>query len=258
VYDEFRDFLIASKLITYWDVEKNLSKELIIRFSEAKSTISEGLQKYLCLWGIKNDQRELLNFLSSSDWFNLVFIRAVFNTPDLNLTDYVVDMVRDLFTSCKYCTLHIIFNLSHRLNLKRYPKLNIQMLFDLLDELNEQDYEKSICEALNEDCDIGTSCISHLCQRLTQLLINGKTSEDNGKKLIILLCYLVGVRDNRFPKYRNFDFGPYPAQDAIIVIAEEIGRRMVSDEVEKVYNTVNIEPVKNNLKEILDRLGSYQ
>jgi len=227
VYDEFRDFIIASRIIQYWTNDNAIAREHIRQFTESHCAISEGLQRYLCLWGIKNDQRELLNYLSSFSWFNLVFINAVIDSPDRYYTDYIVENTRQLFKSDPISALHIIFYLSHRLSEDQYPTLNIELLFSCITELDEIEYQHIVSGALNEEYDYKTSYISYLCLNLLKAFQEKRVSEISGQKLVQLMCYLTGVQDSKFPKYRDYGFGPYPACDVIMKIINYLDNQII-------------------------------
>lgn len=255
VYDEFRDFLIASRIILYWTNDNSIAREYIQQFTESRCTISEGLQRYLCLWGIKNDQRELLNFLSSFSWFNLVFINAVIDSPDRYYTDFIVEIMRRLFKSDPISALHIIFYLSRRVNVAQHPILNIDLLFSCITELSEIEYKQIVSGALNEEQDYKTSCISYLCHSLLKAFQEKRVPEESWPKLILLMCYLTGVRDSKFPRYRDNGFGPYPACDVILNMGDYLERQIIINQIHQVEQIFHIHSVINNLQEILRHLG---
>lgn len=255
VYDEFRDFVIASRIIQYWTNDNAIARELIRQFTESRCTISEGLQRYLCLWGIKNDQHELLNYLSSFSWFNLVFINAVIDSPDRYYTGFIVENMRQLFKSDPISALHIIFFLSHRVNLDNYPILNIDVLFSCISEMSEIDYLRIVSGALNREQDYKTTYISYLCHSLIEAFQEKRVPEESWPKIILLMCYLTGVRDSKFPRYRDSGFGSYPACDVILTMCNHIERQIIINQIQQAKQVFNIPSVNNNLQELLLHLG---
>lgn len=255
VYDEFRDFLLASKLISNWIDNNLLAREQIRQFTAPGSIISEGLQKYLCLWGIKNDQQDLLTFLSSFPWFNLLFTRAVFNSPDKYHTAFIVENLHNLFFADSNCALHSIFYLSHRADIEQHPNLNLDQLLAWLNEVNDQCYRDIISVALNMEEDYKTSYINFLCHLILTAFREGSVSARTVPKLIQLLSYFSGVRDLKYPRYRENGLGQYPAYDAILMIGRIIDEQIVHEQARLVYELCSVDAVRVNLQGILRQLG---
>jgi len=255
VYDEFRDFLLASNIIVSWKNNNSLAKGQIRQFTETRSTISEGLQKYLCLWGIRNDQQDLITFLSSFSWFNLIFTGAVFNSPEKYHSAFIVMNIRDLFGSDPNCALHIIFYLSHRADVEQHPNLNLDLLLEWLNAVNESGYQDIISTALNMEEDYNTSYINYLSYLIQTEFQEKRVPEQFAPKLIQLLSYFSGIRDLKYPKYRQNGFGQFPACDAIQMIERIINRNLVLEQVRLVHQSCKIAPVIVNLQRILHELG---
>lgn len=255
VYDEFRDFLIASRILLIWDQDNQQSRDQIQRYTEFRSRISEGVQKYLCLWGVKNDKRDLLNFLATMDWFDLVFIEAVFDTPDAIITDFIVDTIRALFASNSSNALHIIFKLLYRVRDDVYPNMNIDLLFNLINAMNEEEYQNVISVALNIEYDYTTSHITFLCEMIVNAFRENKISDATIPKIIQLLCYLIGIKDSKFFVHDRIDFGLYPAQDAIIELSNIGDEQNVLGHVRQVLQATTIESINNGLNVILEYFG---
>lgn len=255
VYDEFRDFLLASNILVGWNNHNLLAREQIRQFTGTRSTISEGLQKYLCLWGIKNDQQDLITFLSSFSWFNLIYTNAVFNSPDKYHSPFIILKIRDLFGSDPNCALHIIFYLSHRADVEKHPNLNLDLLLEWLNAVNESGYKDIISVALNMEEDYKTSYINYLSHLIQTAFQEERVSEQFAPKLIQLLCYFSGVRDLKYPRYRENGFGQFPACDAILMVERLINGNLVLEQVRLVERLCRVAPVTENLQRILHVLG---
>lgn len=255
VYDEFRDFLLASNIIVSWNKNNILAREQIKKFTKTRSTISEGLQKYLCLWGVKNEQQDLITFLSSFSWFNLIFTLAVINSPDKYHSAFIISQMRHLFYSDSKCALHIIFYLIHRANVDQHKNLNFDLLLEWLNQVDELVYQNIISTALNMEKDYNLSYINYLCHNILMAFQEKKVSEQLTPKLIQLLCYFSGIRDLKYPKYRENGFGQFPAYDVILMIKQKNFSNLVHEQVRLIHRICMVEPIRENLKGILHELG---
>jgi NACHT domain. len=256
VYDEFRDFLIASKIIINWENNNQLAKIQINQFTKAGSVISEGLQKYLCLWGIKNNQHELIKFLSSYAWFDEVFIESVRNSPDQLHSDFIINILKMQFRTNINLSLHIIFFLFKRINNERFTKLNIDLLFNWITELDETEYQNIICDSLNLQKDYNISYITYLCQLFCNLFENKKIKPESAPKVIKFLCYLSGVNDINYPKYNRLGLGTYPAVIALYKIHNFYETKLIIEQITSTLNTFHLKLVQSNLKELVAKLGN--
>lgn len=255
VYDEFRDFLLASNIIILWTHNNSLAREQINQLTEIRTTVSEGLQKYLCLWGIKNDQQDLITFLTAFSWFNLIFIRAVFNSPDIYHSAFVVEIMRNLFFSDSTCALHLIFYLMYRSDIEQHPNLHIDLLLEWLYQVDESKYLSIITPALNMEENYKTSYINYLSLTILEAFKDKKVSDQTTPKLVQLLSYFSGIRDYKYPKYRENGFGQFPAFDAIQMIDGLLNGNLIYEQVQQVNHRCRIALVTENLQRVLDEHG---
>ena len=256
VYDEFRDFLIASRVIMEWNQNGNSSVELIQNLSAPRKQVAEGLQRYLCLWAIKSKNNELLDHLFWQEWFDPTFIRSVFETPDALLTPFVIDLVKRLFGSDAQNALRILWRLTtRRANTDEYTHLNIETMFDWLNEFNDEKYNEIIVGALQQDYDYDVSYITYLCYKITQLLKEKEIPETPLKNFVLLLSYLVGVTDSRHRRFRRFYLGEYPAFEALAEISNFIDHQLLREQIIRVLEEIKFEFIKNDLQTLIDLLG---
>ena len=254
VYDEFRDYLIASRILLLWGQDITQSKYEVEKLTKTFSTTSEGIQKYLCLYSIKNDNTDLLDYLSTFEWFSLVFVDSVFDTPDKYVSDYSIGMVQAIFCSTSRITLRIVWELSHRINNKRFSKLNIELLFSWIIELNEDKYLGIFSDALTELAR-SSSYLAYICYLIVNATRDNDVPTEAKLKLIQFLGYLTAIREKIFLRYSEYDFGTFPAFDALLRIGESTDRIIVLDGLTRAYETMPIEPVRQKIKDLIDSLG---
>ena len=257
VYDEFRDFLIASHILLTWDQDNQLSREQIDRITEASSTVSEGVQKYLCLWAITNNNHELSDYLSTFSKFDSIFVDSVFDVPDSSVSDYFVAVLQSIFVKNKKASLEIFFNLVRRKTENHYQNLNIDLLIGWISALEESEYQGVLSDALNEiafTLSTTTSYLALLCNLILEAFRENRLSNESANNLLLLLCYLAGVRDLSYPRFFAYDFGPYPACDAILEISQLVGNEIVLEKVNHVYEMTTIGWLRENLFQIRQSL----
>jgi hypothetical protein len=257
VYDEFRDFLIASQMLLTWDQDNQLSREQIHRITKASYTVSEGVQKYLCLWAITNNDHELSDYLSTFSRFDSIFVDSVFDVPDSTLSDYFVAVLQSIFVKNPKASLEIFFNLVRRRTENHYQKLNIDLLILWISALEEPEYQDVLSEALNEIAFTPTKTTSYLaflCNLMLEAFQENKLSKISAHNFILLLSYLAGVRDLSYPRYNAYDFGPYPARDAILDIGQLVGNEIVLKQVNHVYEMTTIGSLREKLIQIRQSL----
>ena len=217
--------------------------------------MAEGLQRYLCLWSIKNKNNELLDYLSSQEWFDPSFIKSVFDTPDSLLTPFVIDLIKRLFESNPQYALRILWRLIRRANTEAYPNLNLESMFGWLNEFDDAKYKNIIVDALRKDYDYNSSYITYLSYEIIQLLGRNGILKTPLKNLVSLLCYLVGVTDTEYRRYRRYDLGEYPAFEALLELGNFIDKRLLREQIACVLAQIKVEFMKSELQSLLDLLG---
>jgi hypothetical protein len=163
--------------------------------------------------------------------------------------------IRDLFYSDPTCALHIILDLSHRADVDQYPNLNLDVLLKWLSEVNEAGYQDIISAALNMEVDYNLSYVNYLSHLILTAFQEKRVSDQIAPKLIQLLCYFSGIKDLKYPRYRENGFGQFPARDAILMVERIINGNLVLEQVQLVHRSCRVVPVTENLQRILHELG---
>jgi len=247
VYDEFRDFLIASHVIKEWKPSLQSSIDTVQALTANKSTVAEGVQRYLCLWSIKNKEDDLLNRLSSLDRFDQIFIDSVFDVPDNQVSSFAINLIRALFEVNSTNTLRVIWRLIRRTNTEIFPNLNVGLFFSFLDGFNKDKYAKIIVAALNEDVNYESTHIAHLCTLIVEAFREKRISKISQKNVVKILAYLAGVEDYKFYRTRNSELGEHPAYEALSIISEEINEELVQAAIGEVIASCTADIIKRPL-----------
>lgn len=255
VYDEFRDFILASIIINKWRDENKQAQDLIRKFTMPKSEISEGLQRYLCLWSIRNNQNDLLDFLSQFSWFNIIFVESVFDSPEKLLTENIAKKLQYLFLHDPTSALHLIFHLSRRIDSEIYPLVNLDLILSVFDNFSTEDFDHIISTPLNHEVRFQLTHIAHLCRLMYNAFSDGRVREKSSPYLIQLLCYLSGTKDKTDPRFRGLDFILFPAYETLLRISDLHKKQEVINQAKLVLGKTKVKPVQDNLRRVLEILG---
>lgn len=255
VYDEFRDFLIASHVILEWDRNSQSSKDIIQSLATHNSTVSEGLQRYLCLWSIKNHKNDLLDYLSTQEWFDKNFIISAFGTPAQFLSSFVTDRIHGLFVKNPANALRIIWRSVGRANTANYPNLNLELMFNWINQFDDAEYERIVVSALSKEYDYTSTYVTQICQEIVDAFRESRVSEASRNNLIKLLAYMIGVEDYSYLRAQNSELGRNPAPEALYIVAEVAGINFVQEAIDDVVSSCGAESVKSQLLSISGIIG---
>ncbi|MAT45243.1 MAG: hypothetical protein CL609_23185 [Anaerolineaceae bacterium] len=270
VYDEFRDFLIASKILLIWDTEQESSKNLINTFSDPVCRISEGVTKYLCLWTIKNHNYELLDYISDFHWFESKFVNSIFDTPEDYINEKEISLLKNFFLNGNYA-VNILRNLSYRNDTVKYSILNINILFDIIYGLSEKEYFGYLTKIFNttdiyRDFDFRSiSMISFLSIKIQEAIVNKSSNQGKIKNLLKFLAILVLVENKNFLKshysvnIHYLEEERFPALMVLRELREDVEFEVLRSALTDVIKNFKIKIVKQELINLLEFLeGTYE
>jgi len=143
-YDEFRDFIISDYLLNHtYKASKDNFKDFISKNLVKASPILEGCSIFLYSLSRKTRNDEIKEFIKSQEWYNSAFLSVIFSTPDSEINDIDRNQLKQIFTSNQSVSEKIIIELAyHRYNTAKYQNLNINLLFEIFDELSEKEFEE--------------------------------------------------------------------------------------------------------------------
>ncbi|MBM3181092.1 MAG: hypothetical protein FJZ86_12150 [Chloroflexi bacterium] len=150
-FDEFRDFLIANYLVNnVFAKNKKKFEEFIDSASSEKSVIAEGLRTYLFYSSRHPEGRGvILDFIRKKDWYQEIFIKSIFSVEEELITDEDINEVRKKFCDNERTASWILRMLVWRWRVSLYTKLNINLLFEILDTIDVELYKKLVVPGLS-------------------------------------------------------------------------------------------------------------
>lgn len=255
VYDEFREYLIASYIVDLWHKERSLAELYIEQYSNAGIQISEGLQRYLYSYAIKNKNLELINLIANDEQF----IDNVFNNPDNLMFPEIIHIVTDLFWSDHRYTGAIINKLILRCNPNIYPNMNISFVINQIFSMDENQYIRLIQSGLEEDSlaffdeehMLYRSLLSHICLSVIDAFQNNRIYEESRNNILYLLFCLCLVEKKDWES-RGYGLGKYPAIQTIEIIREYYSDEEFSSAAEYCRDNISIVPLKELIENLIE------
>lgn len=155
-FDEFRDYLIARYLLEQvYDQDTEQFDQLIDELVVSNSQIAEGLRKYLFLTSRQYNDGRLTEIISAKEWYEKTFIENIFSISDSQITQSDKDEIKRQFLiiertnefanysfTTRFDAPWIIYSLVMRYNIERYSNLNIHLLFEILETLNQDQFDE--------------------------------------------------------------------------------------------------------------------
>jgi hypothetical protein len=146
-FDEFRDFLIADYL---YNISSQTNIDYTIKFISEEvmpqKILFEGVSKYLFFFSKKDKNNTLANVVKETSWYSEKYIPYIFQTDDDHLLSDDVAKVKEIFLGTEQKRIEILYVLiNHRYDTSTCKQLNIALLYNILVELNEQDFDAMDC-----------------------------------------------------------------------------------------------------------------
>lgn len=134
-FDEFRDFLIADYLITKV-FPSDAFRTTVEQTVQPGTTVAEGVRTYLFFGAKRAQTRSLEDALQGMPWYPETFRRCIFSLEEEYITVEDLERIRMMFTESLESARIITSQLVWRWQTDLYPKLNIGLLFEILDALD--------------------------------------------------------------------------------------------------------------------------
>lgn len=194
-FDEFRDYLLADYLATdIPDIEAFFSS------ITTDDTSIEGIKKYLFFKSRKTEYREKLKFLESLKNYDDLFLSNIFSVKDEDILSEDIHKIKHLFIQGYDFSKDIIYFLMFRHHTKRYKKLNILILFEIITVLSNEKYNELVNQKFKIKYDYYTKSRSGnfigLLKNLKEVLNNRDLSKEYQLHYIFeFMVLLLGVDD---------------------------------------------------------------
>ncbi|EHP48117.1 NACHT domain-containing protein [Odoribacter laneus] len=145
-FDEFRDFLLTDYLVNeFYDASKEDFFSFIDCNINKDSRIKEGCSKFLFSMEREKDDEELSLFIKNQDWYKEIFPYQVFEIEDEDIIEDDKILLKKLFLSTRECAEYIWHELAYRRwNDRKYPNLNIILLFEIFNNLTDKQFNEYI------------------------------------------------------------------------------------------------------------------
>lgn len=230
-FDEFRDFLLANHLVNVISKTNICEFEKIVdRILAPKSPVAEGIRTYLFFASRHPNSRNILDILRSKNWYDEIFIRSIFSVEEDFITQEDLSEIKSKFYDNKQNTSWIIQMLIFRWRSTWYYRLNINLLFEIIDELNELQYNQLLKKYFKASDSYGfngnqSSNIKELANSIKSLVDNEDYLNDQDfNNLMKLLIYLFPVTEGWLYSSPTFDaftkFAKAQPDAAIILLKE--------------------------------------
>ncbi|MBI5569624.1 MAG: hypothetical protein HY914_06725 [Desulfomonile tiedjei] len=248
-FDEFRDFLLADHLIyTVWGhVSHDDFTERVRELTSHQSPVAEGLSRYLFYADRTSKDETLHTVIEGMPWYEGVFLECIFAVRDRDVKDKDVQKIQRAFGRNSTITGQIVHRLMERWETDLTPTLNIDLLFEMVEALNNDDYNRFIRPIF--EVRYGYNNPSQLMELVSDIrkLVNPKKNhwDLHYAKLIELLIFIFPIRDGH----------THPAFDAFHDFAQQNPDTGIS--LLEKYLCTNLSEVRTRVWEMLAELGQF-
>lgn len=200
-FDEFRDYLISKYLVEEFYPNEQF-EDFVTNSIDSNSQILEGCGTFLFHFLREMENSEMKSKVYKLSWFKKIFIKSIFDVRDETVSDEEKEMIKETFNSSNEHSYQIVNNLMRR-SKKSFSKLNIELLFALIKELDTVSYNEKFLSKFSNRTDRYEARFYNTIplQELINLAIKKFENEefDNDSKyhnLFNILLYLMPINNN--------------------------------------------------------------
>lgn len=194
-FDELRDFLLADYIVA--NVGVSDFHKLVEAYTKPEVQVAEGLSRYLIYITIRQHNSAIMTILEKFNWFEKQFIKCVFSIEDAYISDDELTRLKKLFRNEHY-SKRMIVSCIRRFNTDKFKNLNINLLFDLMQEISEEEYNKYFLPVFNSF--FNRYYMNHSVWSIKSLvgdleeILDDLTPADQRHNLFELLLFLIEAR----------------------------------------------------------------
>lgn len=226
-YDEMRDFLIANHLLVLYEKDSELAVNLINKLTNEENNypVTEGLRKYLFFASKETANPTFFDLIKSNAWYPLTLLQNIIMLDDTKITEQDLKLVKTMMFSFQGPYEKLFVEMIRRRSPNNTLKFGIHFLFKLLldDSEESKTFFNKILAPRTDHWYRYTDSLGESLREFVDDLLNKDSLTDEEHKLLIPLCYLLGLN--------NFEF------------------KSLSIEIEQTYSDM-FEWGKNYLKDI--------
>jgi hypothetical protein len=230
-FDEFRDYLVADHLlkVVYNAEGEDAFVKKLTQFTTNQCPVAEGVSRFV-FYAVKKPEQEALHAaITPMPWYEKVFLQCIFSVEETCVTDDDIQRITEEFSRSKDKAQHVFFALLLRRDTEALPRLNIDLLFHLLDNLEDDAYDQLVLPIFYNPLGrykIGLEPFYEIERFASDIesLVTRKASpwDKHYAKLVELLIYLFGIegRGYDFPAHALFKkLATQRPQEAIDMLA---------------------------------------
>jgi len=254
-FDEFRDYLIADHLLQV--VHKKEGNDVFVakltQYTANQSPVAEGVSRFIFYAVKKPDQKLLHKVITTMPWYRNIFLQCIFSVEETCITEDDIQLIKDEFSKDKIRAQQIFFALMVRWDIVAFPRLNINLLFNILDDLGDANYEQFVLPIFYNEMgryNYGPKppyeierFVSDIESMVTR---KGSPWDMRYRKIVELLIYIFDIKgqDYDFPAYALFKrLATYRPQEAVDMLA--------------IHNNSGLLSVKTRVWKMLTELTEY-
>lgn len=202
-YDEFRDFLLARRLLMKFHPKKeDECRKLVEKITNNECTVAEGVSKYLFFVNKENNIKEFNNILESQKWYEKIYFDNIFSVKDNYITNQDIKKINTfIFNNLNvdrdsYVCGKMYFQIICRFNISIYKNLNVEILLDKIEYYHKIGSIELLQYILND--------LIIYCRRESGFGRIGKSKVSNSNSYIIIdvLYDILEKNINNYKKYR--------------------------------------------------------
>jgi len=144
-FDEFRDFLLADHLVMVtFEGDPKAFEGIVGCLTRANSSVAEGISKFIFFASKRPEGQKILNVVAESPWYKEVFLECIFSVQEEFITEDDLREIESRFFESTQSSEWIIISLVRRYRTDVYSVLNIDLLFRILDKLDDFEYDRLV------------------------------------------------------------------------------------------------------------------